>query len=39
MNLMGMNVGRLRMPLTDMSERNLEILKQRMIEYGLEINN
>ena len=37
MNLMGMNVGKLRMPLTDMSESNLEVLKQRMIEYGLEI--
>ena len=37
MNLLGMNVGRLRMPLTEMSESNMEVLKQRMIEYGFEI--
>ena len=37
MNLMGMNAGKLRMPLTDMSEENLKILKQEMIEYGFEI--
>jgi 4-hydroxy-tetrahydrodipicolinate synthase len=37
MNLMGMNVGKLRLPLTDMSEQNLEILKKRMLEYGLII--
>jgi len=35
MNLMGMNVGKCRMPLVDMSERNLEILKNAMEEYGL----
>lgn len=37
LNLMGMNAGKLRMPLTDMSEQNLEILKKRMMEYGLTI--
>ncbi|MDN5277446.1 MAG: 4-hydroxy-tetrahydrodipicolinate synthase [Clostridiales bacterium] len=37
LNLMGMNAGKLRMPLTDMSEQNLEILKKRMLEYGLKI--
>ncbi|MCM8899982.1 4-hydroxy-tetrahydrodipicolinate synthase [Caldicoprobacter algeriensis] len=37
LNLMGMNAGKLRMPLTDMSEQNLEILKKRMLEYGLRI--
>jgi len=37
LNLMGMNAGKLRMPLTDMSEQNLEILKKRMVEYGLTI--
>ncbi|MFS8500414.1 MAG: 4-hydroxy-tetrahydrodipicolinate synthase [Caldicoprobacter sp.] len=37
LNLMGMNVGKLRLPLTDMSEQNLEILKKRMLEYGLKI--
>jgi 4-hydroxy-tetrahydrodipicolinate synthase len=37
LNLMGMNAGKLRMPLTDMSEQNLEILKKRMLEYGIKI--
>lgn len=35
LNLMGMNVGKCRMPLVDMSEKNLEILKKAMQEYGL----
>jgi 4-hydroxy-tetrahydrodipicolinate synthase len=35
MNLMGMEVGPLRLPLIDMYENNLETLKQRMREYGL----
>ena len=35
MNLMGMNVGKCRMPLVDMSERNLEVLKSEMQSYGL----
>jgi len=35
MNLMGMNVGKLRLPLVDMSEGNLEILKTEMKNYGL----
>jgi len=34
-NLMGMNAGRLRLPLSEMSEPNLNILKVRMKEYGL----
>lgn len=37
LNLMGFNAGKLRMPLTDMSEANLALLKQRMIEYGFEL--
>ncbi|NLC68851.1 MAG: 4-hydroxy-tetrahydrodipicolinate synthase [Clostridiaceae bacterium] len=37
MNLMGMNVGKCRMPLVDMSEKNLEILKRELINYGLRI--
>jgi len=37
MNLMGMNVGKCRMPLVDISEKNLETLKKAMIEYGLKI--
>ncbi|MCT4565889.1 MAG: 4-hydroxy-tetrahydrodipicolinate synthase [Maledivibacter sp.] len=35
MNLMGLDMGKLRLPLVDMSDDNLEILKTRMKEYGL----
>ncbi len=35
MNLMGLNVGKCRMPLVDMSEKNLEALKTEMKAYGL----
>ncbi|MCX7709219.1 MAG: 4-hydroxy-tetrahydrodipicolinate synthase [Clostridia bacterium] len=35
MNLMGMNVGGCRMPLVDMSDKNLEVLKKAMQNYGL----
>lgn len=35
MNLMGLDMGELRLPLVDMSDSNLEILKTRMKEYGL----
>ena len=35
MNLLGKEVGPLRLPLIDMYENNLEVLKQRMREYGL----
>jgi 4-hydroxy-tetrahydrodipicolinate synthase len=35
MNLMGMNAGKLRLPLVDMTEGNLEILKTEMKNYGL----
>ncbi len=35
MNLMGFEVGPLRMPLCDMTEENLEILKNTLSEYGL----
>lgn len=37
MNLLGYDVGKLRMPLTDMSEKNLDILKQALTNYGLTI--
>lgn len=37
MNLMGMNVGNLRLPLIDMSLKNLEILKSEMIKNGINI--
>ncbi len=39
MNLMGMEVGGLRLPLTQMSEANLNILYNNMIKYGIEIKN
>lgn len=35
MNLMGMNVGSCRMPLVDMSDKNLEVLRKAMQNYGL----
>ncbi len=35
MRLMGYNVGNLRLPLTDMEEKNLEILKKSMRDIGL----
>lgn len=35
MNVMGMNVGKCRMPLVDMSDKNLEYLKGELRNYGL----
>ena len=35
MNLMGFDVGELRMPLCEMSEKNLETLTAVLREYGL----
>lgn len=37
MNMMGMNVGPLRMPLCEMEECNKEILKKAMVDYGLKL--
>lgn len=37
MNLMGMKVGNLRLPLVDMSPKNLETLKKEMISYEINI--
>lgn len=37
MNLLGYNVGDLRLPLVDMSEKNLEYLKKELINSGFEI--
>lgn len=37
MNIMGMNVGNLRLPLVDMSPKNIELLKKEMISYGINI--
>ncbi|TZE81754.1 4-hydroxy-tetrahydrodipicolinate synthase [Calorimonas adulescens] len=38
MNLIGMNVGPLRLPLTTMEPKNLEILKSRLTEYGFTVS-
>lgn len=37
MNLLGFNVGELRLPLTDMTEKNLEYLKKTLVEYGYQL--
>ena len=37
MNLLGYNVGKLRMPLTDMSEKNLAFLKEALSKYGFSV--
>ena len=37
MNLMGKEVGPLRMPLTEMEEGHKEALKQAMIDFGLKL--
>lgn len=36
MNLLGFNVGSLRLPLTDMSDKNIEYLKKALDDYGLK---
>lgn len=38
MNLMGLNVGKVRLPLCEMSEDNLNTLKNALISYGIEIS-
>lgn len=35
MNLMGMNVGKCRMPLIEISDKNLEFLKNALLDFGL----
>lgn len=37
MNIMGMEVGGLRLPLYEMSPKNLELLKEQMLSYGINI--
>ena len=37
MNLLGFEVGNLRLPLGEMNPKNLEILKQELINAGLEV--
>lgn len=36
-NLMGFNVGNLRLPLAEMEEQNLEVLKRELVNWGLKI--
>lgn len=36
-NLLGFNVGDLRLPLAEMEEQNLEILKKELVNWGLKI--
>lgn len=38
MNLMGMQVGGLRMPLCEMGDKGLQVLKQAMADYGLAVH-
>lgn len=35
LNIMGVNVGHCKMPLTEMEEKNVEIMKKAMTDYGL----
>lgn len=37
MNLIGKEVGELRLPLTDMSDKNLEYLKKSLVDYGYQL--
>lgn len=37
MNILGFNVGKCRMPLCDMEDKNIEILKQSLKDYGFKI--
>ncbi len=37
MNLLGYNVGNLRLPLVDMADKNLEHLKKELINYGFKM--
>ena len=37
MNLLGFNVGDLRLPLAEMDENNLKVLKQELINWGLSV--
>ncbi|KXZ40273.1 4-hydroxy-tetrahydrodipicolinate synthase [Alkalithermobacter thermoalcaliphilus JW-YL-7 = DSM 7308] len=38
MNLLGFDMGELRLPLTEMSENNLEVLKRELINYGFKLS-
>lgn len=39
MNLLGFKVGNLRLPLADMNEKNIEVLKQELINKGLKLGD
>ncbi|WP_114108475.1 4-hydroxy-tetrahydrodipicolinate synthase [Clostridioides difficile] len=38
MNLLGFNVGDLRLPLAEMDPANLEVLKKELVNFGLKVN-
>ncbi|EJX2683560.1 TPA: 4-hydroxy-tetrahydrodipicolinate synthase [Clostridioides difficile] len=38
MNLLGFNVGDLRLPLAEMAPANLEVLKKELVNFGLKVN-
>ncbi|MFQ4202120.1 4-hydroxy-tetrahydrodipicolinate synthase [Clostridioides difficile] len=38
MNLLGFNVGDLRLPLAEMDPANLEVLKEELVNFGLKVN-
>lgn len=38
MNLLGYNVGKLRLPLVDMTDKNLEYLKKALVNYGFQVS-
>lgn len=38
MNLLGFNVGDLRLPLAEMHPANLEVLKKELVNFGLKVN-
>ena len=37
LNLMGLNAGKLRLPLTDMEDKNIEILKKELLDRGIKL--
>lgn len=39
LNLMGMNAGPLRLPLTEMEETNVSRLKKSLIDYGIKVES
>ncbi len=37
MNLLGFKVGDLRLPLAEMEDKNIEVLKQELVNWGLNV--